>query len=135
MWVRVLLNLLWCFFHFSCCCVCLPCSILTVLFFLFKSCVVSLDMLSMISCILFHCAGDVSSLTSFLIGSSSSLSLFALSIWYSLRISVQCSPVSCWIPSHLIMNFPGMSGIFGLILWIRPLGGVVLSIAVFSSCI
>ena len=80
MWVRVLLNLLWCFVFSVAVVFVWPWSIFTVLFFLFKSCIVSLDIFSMISYILFHCAGDVSSLTLFLIGSSSSLNLFALSI-------------------------------------------------------
>ena len=65
-------------------------------------------------------------------GSSSSLSSWDLSIQYSLRACVRFSSVSCWIPSHLIMNLPGVSGIFDLILGMRPLGDF-LSIAVASN--
>ena len=112
-----------------------PWSILMVLFFLFSSWVVSLEMLFIISCILVHCVGEVSNLALFLMGSSSSLSLWDLSIHYSLRACVRFGPVSYWIPSHLIVNLPGLSGIFGLILGMRPLGGFFLSIAVVSNCI
>ena len=130
LWVRVLLSLLWCFF-----CSCGPWgpwSILMVLFSLFSSLVVSLIVYS---CILVHCAGEASNLALFMIGSSSSLSLFDLSIHYSLSACVRCNPASCWIPSHLMMNLPGVSGIVGLILGIRPLGGFFLSVAVVSNCI
>ena len=68
-------------------------------------------------CILFHCAGDVSNLTLFLIGSSSSVNFFALSIQYSLSVSVSCNPVSCCIPSHLIMKLPGVIWYFWAYLW------------------
>ena len=125
-------SLVFCLF---CCGIILLCSRFTVLFFLLRSCDVSLEMFSIMSCILFHCAGDVSNLTLFLIGSNSSVNFFALSIQYSFSVSVNCYPVSCCIPSHLMMKFPGVSGIFRLIFGIRPLGGVFLSIAVFSSCI
>ena len=92
-------------------------------------------MLSIISCILVHCVGEVSDVALFLMGSSSSLSLWDLSIQYSLRTCIRFSLVSFWIPSHLIMNLPGVTGIFGLILGMRPLGGSFLSIAVASNCI
>ena len=83
-------------------------SILMALFFLFNSWVVSVEMLSIISCILVHCVGEVSSLVLFLMGSSSSLSLWHLSIQYSLNAWVRFNPVSCWIPSHSTINFPGV---------------------------
>ena len=105
------------------------------LFFLLSSWVVSLEILSVISYMLVHCTWEVSSLALLLKGSSSSLSLWVLSIQYTLNASVRFSPVSCWIPSHLIMTFPGFSGVFGLIFRMRPLGGFFLSIAVVSSCI
>ena len=91
-------------------------------FFLLRSCDVSLEMFSIMPCILFHYAGDVSNLTLFLIGSSSSVNFLALSIQYSLSVSVRCSPVSCCIPSHLMMKLPGVSGIFALIFGIKSLG-------------
>ena len=92
-------------------------------------------MLSIISYILVQCVGEVSSLALFLMVYSSSLSLWDLSIQYSLNACIRFNPVSCWIPSHFIMNLPGVSGIFGPILGIRPLDGFFLSIAVVSNCI
>ena len=112
-----------------------PWSILMVLIFLFNFWVVSLEILSIISCIMVHCVGEVSNLALFWMGSSPSLNLWDLSIQYSLRACVRLNPVSCWIPSHLIMNLPGVSGIFGLTLGMRPLGAFFLSIAVISNCI
>ena len=36
---------------------------------------------------------------------------------------------------HLIIKLPGVSGIFGVILGIKPLRGVFFSIAVVSTCV
>ena len=108
---------------------------LMVLFFLVSSWVVSLEMLSIISCILVHYVGEVSNLALFLMGSSSSLSLCDLSMQYSPGACVRFNPVSCWIPSNLMMYLLGVSGIVGLILGMRPLGGFFFSIAVVSNCI
>ena len=78
MWVRVLWNLLLCFVSLVVDLVCFDLLSLCF-FFLLRSWDVSLEMFSIMPCILFHCAGDVSNLTLFLIGSSSSVSFFALS--------------------------------------------------------
>ena len=91
-------------------------------------------MLSIISCFLVHCVGEVSNLALFLMGSSSSLSLWDLTIHYSFNAHARFSPVSCWIPSYLILNLPGVSWSFGLILGMKPLGDFFLSIAVVSNC-